>query len=40
VPKKAPAIEAAFNDRLEVMPAMNGRTRRMEDGFAAASLTR
>jgi cell division protein FtsI (penicillin-binding protein 3) len=40
VPPKTPAIEAAFNDRLEVMPVMNGRTKRMEDGFAAASLTR
>ncbi len=40
VPKKAPEIEAAFADRLQVMPVMNGRTRRMEDGFAAASLTR
>ena len=40
VPHKAPEVEAAFNDRLEVMPMMNGRTRRMEDGFAAASLTR
>ncbi len=40
VPPKSPAIEAAYNDRLQVMPAMNGRTRRMEDGFAAASLTR
>ena len=40
VPKKSPAIEAAFADRLQVMPVMNGRTRRMEDGFAAASLTR
>lgn len=40
VPKKAPEIEAAFADRLDVMPVMNGRTREMEDGFAAASLTR
>jgi cell division protein FtsI (penicillin-binding protein 3) len=40
VPRKAPEIEAAFADRLEVIPVMNGRTRRMEDGFAAASLTR
>jgi cell division protein FtsI (penicillin-binding protein 3) len=40
VPPKTPAIEAAFNDRLQVMPVMNGRTKRMEDGFAAASLTR
>ena len=40
VPKKSPEIEAAFTDRLQVMPVMNGRTRRMEDGFAAASLTR
>jgi len=40
VPKKVPETEVAFTDRLEVMPVMNGRTRRMEDGFAAASLTR
>ncbi len=40
VPPRSPAIEAAFNDRLQVMPVMNGRTKRMEDGFAAASLTR
>lgn len=40
VPPKSPAVEAAFNDRLQVMPVMNGRTKRMEDGFAAASLTR
>ncbi len=40
VPKAAAEIEAAFTDRLEIMPVMNGRTRRMEDGFAAASLTR
>lgn len=40
VPRTALATEVAFADRLEVMPVMNGRTRRMEDGFAAASLTR
>lgn len=40
VPRRSPAIEAAFLDRLMVIPAMNGRTQRMEDGFAAASLTR
>jgi cell division protein FtsI (penicillin-binding protein 3) len=40
VPPRLPATEAAFNDRLQVMPVMNGRTKRMEDGFAAASLTR
>lgn len=40
VPRGDPAIQATFADRLQVIPAMNGRTRRMEDGFAAASLTR
>lgn len=40
VPPESPAIAASFADRLQVMPVMNGRTKRMEDGFAAASLTR
>lgn len=40
VPRRTRESEAALEDRLMVIPAMNGRTRRMEDGFAAASLTR
>ena len=40
VPPKSLSVEASFADRLQVMPVMNGRTKRMEDGFAAASLTR
>jgi len=40
VPPKSLGVEASFADRLQVMPVMNGRTKRMEDGFAAASLTR
>jgi len=40
VPRRTPEVAAAFADRLMVIPVMNGRTRRMEDGFAAASLTR
>ena len=40
VPRAQPESELALRDRLQVVPVMNGRTRRMEDGFAAASLTR
>lgn len=40
VPRASPESELALHDRLQVVPVMNGRTRRMEDGFAAASLTR
>ena len=40
VPRATPESEMALRDRLEVVPVMNGRTRRMEEGFAAASLAR
>jgi len=36
----APGVEARLRDRLEVRPALNGRTQRMEEGFAAVSLAR